>query len=438
MTIPTSQPSSGQPRPNIPALSSLTECQLYFFSKLVGRRLRREDNNKRYGHLTDLVFRIMEPYPEAVGIYVEHGKGLPSELVPWDRVRRIENSDIYILPNANGQPFPRFVDQKGWILVDEHLMGCTILDIDGRRTEIVNDVQMIRSRERMILVHVDISFNGFWRKWGLDRFIVGKDQLISWRYVQPFSVEETVGPLKDIVTLSVTREQAIELPCEDLADALEVLSGDEQEAMFAALAPEKAAEVLVEAEPRAKRQLMADVPLEKARQILAKMSVPHIADLLGDLPHEKAVEMLKLLPAARAARINTVMFDADVQAGTLMTDRYVSFPKEMKAGEVLHSLRTTPRDHRNITYLYIVDSVKTLIGVVDIRDLVASPEETTLADLMASPVVAAQHDSFREDLKSLFGKYHFRMLPVVDAHDCLLGIIRYKDIIRNTQIELRD
>jgi predicted transcriptional regulator len=30
------------------------------------------------------------------------------------------------------------------------------------------------------------------------------------------------------------------------------------------------------------------------------------------------------------------------------------------------------------------------------------------------------------------------MLPVVDIHDCLLGVVRYKDIIRSTQIELRD
>jgi magnesium transporter len=437
MTAPKAQTHASH-RPDIPPVSSLTECQLYFYSKLVGKRVRRLGTKKKNGRLTDLVFKLTEPYPEAVGIFVEHGKGLPSELIPWERVGKIDDEAIYIEPRPDGQPYPRFVDQKGWILVNEHLIGRTILDIDGRRTEVVNDVQMIRSRERMILVHVDISFNGFMRKWGLEKFIWGKDQLISWRYVQPFSVEEAIEGSKDIVTLSVTRDQAIELPCEDLADALEVLSGDEQEAMFAALAPEKAAEVLVEAEPRAKRQLMADVPMDKARLILAKMSVPHIADLLGDLPHEKAEEMMKLLPVARAARINTVMFDADVQASTLMGDRYVSFTKDAKAGEVLHVLRSTPREHRNISYIYIVDALKTLIGVVDLRDLVLSPEDTTMESLMTSPVVAAQNDSLKEDLKTLFGKYQYRTLPVVDAHDCLLGVVRYKDIIRSTQIELRD
>ena len=194
-------------------------------------------------------------------------------------------------------------------------MGQTILDTDGRRTEVVNDVHLLFSKGRMILVHVDISFNGFLRKWGLERFATAKDQLISWRYVQPLSVEDHT---KDIVTLSVAREQALELPSEDLADALEVLSGDEQQAMFSALDPDKAAEVLDEAEPRAKRQLIAFLRDEKARLVLEKLSVPQIAGLLSDLPHQKAMELLRLLSSTRAERVQAVMDNTDVLASTLM------------------------------------------------------------------------------------------------------------------------
>jgi sporulation protein YlmC with PRC-barrel domain len=191
--------------------------QLLCFSRLLKRRIRIDKTNKNNGRLTDLVFRLSEPYPEAVGIYIEHGKGYPSELIPWEKVARIEEEAIFSVPADGGGPYPRFVDQKGWILLNEHLMGQTILDIDGRRTEVVNDVHLLFSKGRMILVHVDISFNGFLRKWHLERFVSGKDQLISWRYVQPLSVEDHT---KDIVTLSVAREQALALPGEDLADAL--------------------------------------------------------------------------------------------------------------------------------------------------------------------------------------------------------------------------
>jgi CBS domain-containing protein/sporulation protein YlmC with PRC-barrel domain len=418
-----------------PAASSAAfeEYKLFYFSKLLKRRVRIDKTNKKNGRLTDLVFRLSEPYPEAVGIYIEHGKGYPSELIPWEKVVRIEEEAILITPSEAGAPYAPFVDQKGWILLNEHLMGQTILDMDGRRTEVVNDVQLLYSKGRMILVHVDISFNGFLRKWGFDRFKSGKDQLISWRYVQPFSVEDRT---KDVVTLSVARERALELPSEDLADALEVLSGDEQQAMFAALDPDKAAEVLVEAEPRAKRQLIAFLREEKARLVLTKISVPHLADLFSDLPHEKANEMIKLLTPARAMRVKAVMSGGDVLASTLMSDRFLSFPKDTTVGDALRTLRTGPREHKNITYLYIVaGEEKTLLGVVDLRDLVAAAEQGSLAELMVSPVVTAEQHALREDLMELFAKYHFRMLPVVDPHDHLLGVVRYKDIMKGAKIE---
>jgi Mg/Co/Ni transporter MgtE len=44
--------------------------------------------------------------------------------------------------------------------------------------------------------------------------------------------------------------------------------------------------------------------------------------------------------------------------------------------------------------------------------------------------VAAEQDDMRDDLAELFAKYHFRMLPIVDDKDHLLGVIHYHDIMR--------
>src|ERR1700688_694167 len=124
-------------------------------------------------------------------------------------------------------------------------------------------VQVLFLKGRMIFVHVEVSFNGFLRRWGLERFRWENDQLIAWRYVQPLSLEDAGET--DAVSLSITRQQIKELPGEDLADAIETLSGQVQHAVFSALDSEKAAEVLVEAEPRAQRQLIGKVRHERAR-----------------------------------------------------------------------------------------------------------------------------------------------------------------------------
>ncbi|MGA2248586.1 MAG: PRC-barrel domain-containing protein [Verrucomicrobiota bacterium] len=87
--------------------------QLLYFSKLLDRRIRRDQTNEKNGRLTDLVFRLSEPYPEAVGIYIEHGKGRPTEFIPWEKVVRIEDNAIFITPSETGNPYPAFDDQKG-------------------------------------------------------------------------------------------------------------------------------------------------------------------------------------------------------------------------------------------------------------------------------------------------------------------------------------
>jgi len=281
----------------------------------------------------------------------------------------------------------------------------------------------------MIVVHVDTSFNGFWRKWGLARLARARDQLISWRYVQPLSLEDAGAT--DAVSLSVARKQIKEMPTEDLADALETLSGKEQEAVFSALDSGKAAEVLVEAEPRARRQLIAGIRLEKARTILSEMSVPQLADLFSVLPHDQMIQMMDLLPPDQAARIKAIVSDREATAGALLSANFITAAKETKVADILHDIRASQREHDAISYVYIVaGEEKLLLGVVDLRALVVAADDAALGDLMASPVVTAQQDDVREDLAELFAKYHFRMIPVVDPKDRLLGVIHYNDIMR--------
>ena len=302
------------------------------FSELLKRRVCAGKIKDRIGKLTDLVFHLVEPFPQVVGLYLEHGWGKPTEFVPWEKVTRIENHAIFVEPAAGGA-YPPFVDQPGWVLVDQHLMGRTILDLDGRRSEVVNDVLLVERMGRLVIADVDISFNGFLRRIGLGRFSWIKDHLIPWKYVQPLSVEDVVAT--DKVSLSITRKQVMELPSEDLADVLEELQGEEQEALFGALDSEKAAETLAEAEPRAQRQLVEDLSDERAREIFSEMTVPQLADLFAELPFDEVQELLELLNAQVGERVRNILSDPEPEADDIMSLDYVAMPKEAKVAEVL-------------------------------------------------------------------------------------------------------
>ena len=409
--------------------SAFQEYRLYYFSELLKRKVCAGKITRKIGRVTDLVFRIAEPYPEAVGILIDHGWGRPNEFIPWEKVTKIDDDAIFVTPTEDGSPYPPFVDQVGWILMDAHMLGRTIFDIDGRRTEVVNDVHLLASRGKMLLVHVDVSFNGFLRKWGLGRLSWIKDRFISWRYVQPFSLEDT-GAARDAVSLSITRKQISELPGEDLADILEELSGKEQEAVFSTLDSEKAAEVLIEAEPRAQRQLIANLRKEKARMILTEMSVPQLAALFSVLPHDQMSEMMNLVPEDVSKRLQAILSEEESTASALFSSDYVVFPKETKVGEVVRNIRTTVRDNDSISYIYVLGTEGQLVGVVDLRDLVLAPDDRSLGEMMVAPIVCIQEDDTHEDLGEMFAKYHFHMIPVVDQKDHILGVIHYKDVMK--------
>jgi CBS domain-containing protein len=425
-----------QKTPGVPDLpSGIGSFRFLYFSELHKRPVCAGKIKDRIGKVSDLVFRLTEPYPEAVGVFIEHGWGKPTQFVPWERVLKIEDDAVFVRPAEGGGPYPPFVDQPGWILIDKHLMGRTILDMDGRRTEVVNDVHLLESRGRMLIVHVDISFNGFLRRWGLRRANWIKDQFISWKYVQPLSVEDAV--VTDKVSLSITRNQIRELPSEDLADALEELSGKEQEALFSALDSEKAAETLIEAEPRAKRQLIANLRKERARTILSEMTVPQMADLFSVLPHDDMTELMELLPPDQAQRLKGILSEREASARALISSDYVALPREAKVGDVLGQLRHSRREPEGLSYLYVVDASGTLLGVVDLRELILSADHLTLGDIMVSPVVSAEEDDLRDDLVELFLKYHYRMIPVVDAQDRLLGVIHFNDIMKGVTTRVK-
>lgn len=418
--------------PDLPA--GFGSYRFLYFSELLKRPVCAGKIGDRIGRVSDLVFKLTEPYPEAVGITMGFGWGKPTQFIPWDRVVKIEDDAIFVKPHEGEGAYPPFVDQPGWILLEDHLMGKTVLDMDGRRTEVVNDIHLLESRGRMLVVHVDISFNGFLRRWGINRLRWIKDHLISWKYIQPLSVEDAVAT--DKVSLSITRKQIDELPGEDLADALEELSGKEQEALFSALDSEKAAEALVEAEPRAQRQIIANLRMERARTILTEMTVPQLADLFSVLPHDDMVELMGLLPIEQGDRIRAILNEREATARTLVSSDFVAAATESRVGPFLQEIRRSGRDPDSLAYIYILNN-GVLQGVVDLRELVLSADSMKMSDIMVAPVVTAEEDDLRDDLVEIFVKYHYRMIPVVDPGDRMLGVIHYNDIMKGVTTRVK-
>ena len=405
--------------------------RVFYFSKLFKKSVHRSGGGRSLGRISDIVFALEAPAPRAVGIHLDHGWGKPDEFIPWDRVVDIFRAGIVVKGPDEGEHYPPFQDQPGWILADKHLMGRTVLDIDDRKIEVVNDV-LIQSIDNCFrLVAVDTSFNGFLRKWGLgwlDTLL--HDDLIAWKFVQPLTVEDVTT--SETLQLSVAHAQLQDLPKEDLADALEELSGEAQTALFSALETDKAAETLTETEPRAQRQIMANLRKERAMTILASLSTPQLVDLLTVLPHEDQLELLELLPEPRQTKVRNLLSDREATASDFMDSDYLTIAPTATVAEAKALIRASGLEAHAISYLFVMTEGSPILGVVDARQILVAADDSSMEAEMTSPVVSAEVDDVREDLTAVFTKYHFRMIPVVDAEDRIQGVVHYNDIMKSS------
>src|SRR5690606_9036148 len=92
-------------------------------------------------------------------------------------------------------------------------------------------------------------------------------------------------------------------------------------------------------------------------------------------------------------------------------------------------LSQSRRKRRRTNYVYVVDNIGRLVGVASFRDVLLSPDDTLLSDIMYTKVVAVEAEAPREEAARLLSQYDFVALPVVDAAGRLLGVISADDIL---------
>ena len=162
------------------------------------------------------------------------------------------------------------------------------------------------------------------------------------------------------------------------------------------------------------------------------MTIPQLADLFSVLPHEQMTNLMELLKPEQAERVQAILSDREAKARDIMSSNFMTAYKNEKVGEILEKIRRSGVEPDAISYIYVVNAEdQTLVGVVDLRELLLSSDQMTLGEIMVPPAVVAEENDVREDLAEMFAKYHYRMIPVVDERDHILGVIHFNDIMKD-------
>ncbi len=191
-------------------------------------------------------------------------------------------------------------------------------------------------------------------------------------------------------------------------------------------------------------ELVANLSLEAQPEALQSLSLPQVAEVLEELSPDDLVDTLQALEAGdpEQAREVRALLDPETlavadaltaydeeEAGGLMTPDFVSVRASMTAEQVLVFLRKVAPDAETIYYLYVVDGANRLKGVLSLRQLIVSPPEARVSELMDGDVVRISTDTDQEEVARIMQDYDFSVLPVVDEEGRLQGIITVDDVL---------
>lgn len=225
------------------------------------------------------------------------------------------------------------------------------------------------------------------------------------------------------------RELMEEYHNRDIFDILERLDDDNQIKLFEILPIDMAASILDETDSEFFKHMLSKLNAEHKANILEMMSLDDMADILAELEENEREAIINLLNQEDAQDVKELLIYEEESAGGIMTTGYIAINKDMTAKQAIEYMRENAIDAETIYYIYVVDNSEKLVGVLSLRELIISRDDSIVEDLMSENIISVYVDEDREKAVKLVSKYDLIAIPVVSRDEILKGIITVDDVI---------
>ena len=252
------------------------------------------------------------------------------------------------------------------------------------------------------------------------------------------SLAEKVNTLLDLGKI----EEAVQLIQDehpaDIADLFEYLDEEQRALLFEKLKPIEAGEVLDEISTEATIELVDSISDLTIADILETLPVDDASEILSEINPDRASYILSLIEPADARAIRKQLGYPEQSAGRLMTTNVVKIQESWTVQKTLDELRKLDDTSETLAYLYVVDLVGHLVGMLSLRRLVTEKPDTLIKSILDSDVISVNVLADKEEAARLVQHYDFFAIPVVDEQNYLIGIITHDDVVDILQDEFTE
>ena len=112
-----------------------------------------------------------------------------------------------------------------------------------------------------------------------------------------------------------------------------------------------------------------------------------------------------------------------------MTTEYIEMKDSTTVKDAIQIIRDKGKDAETIYTVFVRDSKRTLVGTVELSDLIFSKETDVLSDIMDKDFVSCNVNDDQEDVAKKFKRYDLTAMAVVNSENKIVGIITIDDVV---------
>jgi len=332
-----------------------------------------------------------------------------------------------------------YSSSEGMLLLDRDLLDQQIIDVNGRKVVRVNDAELQQDSTPEGAVSLKVAFVDVGARGAVRRLLKGvvphaalrpmlekiPGRLIPWEFVNLIETD----PARR-VRLKISSDRLAKLHPADIADIIEELAPAERDAVFQTLDEEVAAQALEEIDPKTQVSIVNSLDSDRAADIVEEMDPDAAADLLGDLPPDRSEQILDEMEPETAEEIEELLEFAENTAAGLMTTDYLALSPTATVHEAIARIREFEGGLETMSTIFLVQDDEKLVGAVPLAQLVLAAPDAGLHTVRSEQLITCSPHMNDSGVAEIFDKYNLLILPVIDEHGVMAGVITADDVIR--------
>lgn len=174
---------------------------------------------------------------------------------------------------------------------------------------------------------------------------------------------------------------------------------------------------------------LKEISPEYLSTMFDEMSADNAADILTNLSKRERRAIFAQMAPEKVTEIRNLMHYDEETAGSLMTTEFVAVVANQTVKSAMTVIKATAEDAETIYYVYVLDQNKQLLGVISLRSLLISHDDTLISDIVNEHIIKVDVDEPQERVARYFRDYDLLALPVISHDNLMLGIVTVDDII---------